>query len=136
MNAKKTVLLIALLLVSITVYITSTQKVQHDDLGVKAFIMLNRYGSSSDPTAMVTITDEILKEYPVLRDAFQVEFLSNAVGKVHPSEWVICSLDEGKEIEELIGSLLAVGEGDRRLEYLGEKFMLWIEYGTETPIIS
>jgi len=56
------------------------------------------------------------------------------VGKVHPTEWIVCSFNVGKEIEELFGSLPVEGEADLRLEYHGNKFMISIEYGRESRL--
>lgn len=136
MKANRVLLLIAVLLVSVIIYGNIFHEDALDDGSVKAFIMLNRYSYSSNPTAMVTITDEILEDYPVLKEAFEVEFEATAWGKVHPTKWVICSEEEGKRIEELINSLPAEGKGDRRLKYLGLKFMILIEYDKEPPTIA
>jgi len=137
MEKKRLLYVIFILLVSITgytLYVSLNQPQENIDLN--AYIMVNRYAYSSNPTAMVNITDEILDEHPVLKEAFRIESVSTAWGKVHPTEWVICTVEEGEAIEELINSLPAEGEGNRRLQYLGYKFMIAIKYAKEPPMIA
>ena len=135
---KKTLLyVIFILLVSVTGYtLYASLNQPQEDTALNAYIMVNRYAYSSHPNAMVTITDEILDEYPVLKEAFRIESISWDWGKVHPTEWVICTVEEGEAIEELINSLPAEGEGSRKLQYLDNKFMIEIKYATEPPKIA
>ena len=98
--------------------------------------MVNRHVSSSDLHSIVTITDEMLNEYPVLREAFEIEFLSDAVGKGRSTEWVICTQEERILLEDLIKSLPSIGEGTIRLEYLGIEYMIEILYEEDPSIIG
>ena len=128
------ILIVLVFVTGYTLYVSLNQP--QENLELNAYIMVNRYAYSSHPNAMVTITDEILDEYPVLKEAFRIESVSSDWGKVHPTEWVICTLEEGEAIEELINSLPAEGEGNRKIQYLENKFMIEIEYAKEPPMIA
>lgn len=136
MNVKKAVFFIAILLISITSYGLLTRKNPQNDSSIKALVMVNRHVSSSDLHSIVTITDEMLNEYPVLREAFEIEFLSDAVGKGRSTEWVICTQEERILLEDLIKSLPSIGEGTIRLEYLGIEYMIEILYEEDPSIIG
>ena len=73
---------------------------------------------------------------PILKEAFEIEARSYALGYAHPVEWVICSDEESRTLEELIKSLPSSGSGSIHLEYQGEKFQFTVKYGEEAPIIS
>jgi hypothetical protein len=103
---------------------------------LNAYIMVDRFSYSSNSHSIVTITDEILEDYPLLKEAFQVETNSQANGLAHPVEWVVCSYAEGKVIEDLINTLPSTGEGTIRLEYRGVKYNYNIKFGKDPPIIS
>ncbi|MCW4013054.1 MAG: hypothetical protein NWF07_08695, partial [Candidatus Bathyarchaeota archaeon] len=109
---------------------------KHDSTpDMQAYIMVNRYAYSSTNHTMVTITDETLERSPILSEAFRIEAYSHAIGLVHPIEWVICTDEEGRTLEELIESLPSSGSGSIHLEYQGEKFQFTIKYDTEPPMI-
>lgn len=110
---------------------------KHDSTpDLHAYIMVNRYSYSSTSHTMVKVTDDVLEESQILCEAFRIEAQSNALGYAHPVEWVICSDEEGRALEELLASLPSEGTGSIHLEYLGEKYQFTIKYGEEAPIIS
>lgn len=100
------------------------------------FIMVNRYSYSSTPHTMVMVTDEALERSPILIEAFRIEAQSHALGYAHPVEWVVCSDEEGRELEELIMSLPSTGSGSIHLTYQGEKYQFTLKYAEEAPVIS
>jgi len=109
---------------------------RHDSTpDMHAYIMVNRYAYSSTNHTMVTITDDVLERSPILSEAFRIEASSHAIGLVHPIEWVVCTDEEGRILEELILSLPSSGTGSIHLEYQGEKFQFTVRYGEEAPVI-
>ena len=137
MEKKRLLYVIFIILVSVTGYtLYDSLNQPQENIDLNSYIMVNRYAYSSNPHSIVTITDEILEDYPILEEAFEVEAQSYAWGLAHPTEWVICTVEEGEAIEELIDILPAEGEGSRRLEYLGEKYMYVIKFREEPPMIA
>jgi hypothetical protein len=109
---------------------------RHDSTpDMHAYIMVNRYAYSSTNHTMVTITDEVLERSPILGEAFRIEARSYALGYVHPGEWVVCSDEEGRTLEELVLSLPSTGSGSIHLEYQGEKYQFTVKYEEEPPMI-
>jgi hypothetical protein len=137
MEKKRLLYVILIVLVFVTGYTLYQSFSQPEEItDLNAYIMVSRYAYSSNPHAMVTLTDEILEDCPILEEAFEVEARSHAFGLAHPIEWVVCSYEDGKAIEELINNLPSIGEGSIRLEYLEVKFQYLIEFGEEPPRIA
>lgn len=136
MQAKRVIVFVVLLLVGVNIYSTSIGRESEDYSSINTYIMVNRYGYSSNPHSIAYITDSILKDYPILDDAFQIEYRANAIGLAHPVEWVVCSYEEGKALEQMINGLPSTGEGSLRLEYLGVKYMFSFHYEKNPPVIS
>ena len=110
--------------------------IRHDSTpDMHAYIMVNRYAYSSTPHTMVTITEDILDRSHILEEAFLVEARSHAMGLAHPIEWVVCTDEEGRAVEELIESLPSTGSGSIHLEYQGEKYQFTVKYSKEAPTI-
>ena len=136
MQVKQVILFVVTVLVGVTIYSTSLGGDSVDYSPINTYIMVDRYGYSSNPHSIAKITDAILNEYPTLDEAFQVEYRANAIGLSHPVEWVVCSFEEGKALEEMINGLPSTGEGSLRLEYLGVKYMFSFHYEENPPVIS
>jgi hypothetical protein len=79
---------------------------------IPAWLMISRFSITSHPETLIDVEQIDFERYPKLQEAFNVEEMSNAIGLVHPIEWVNCTHSEGVEIVELFG-----GKYDPQLKY-------------------
>lgn len=71
------------------------------DMLIPARLIVSRFSVTSHPETLIDIDQIDFDRYPRLKSAFEVEERSNAMGLVHPIEWVNCTNREGRKIVEL-----------------------------------